>query len=98
MLVGTHVDDLFVLCNPAGEVGQFMTVWLLDPDCFLNWGVDKSIFDIPMFASEARVRVVDAHEDAKSFRPSNRSKCFVAVNAFSLEATHGSKTCLELDN
>ena len=82
----------------SGKIGQVMTVWLFDPDFFLDWGVNKSIFDIPMFASEARVRVVDAHEDAKSFRPSDRGKCFVVVDAFALEATHGSKTCLEFDN
>ena len=45
-----------------GEIGQFMTVWLLDPDFLINWGVDKSIFHIPMFASITCVRVVNAHK------------------------------------
>ena len=75
-----------------------MAVWLFYPDLFLNWGVDKSIFDIPMFASVTCVQVVDAHKDTKGFRPSNRGKCFVVVDAFPLEATHGSQTCLEFDN
>ena len=80
------------------EVGQIMTVWLFDPDFFLNWGVDKSVFDVPMLASVTCVRVVNAHHDTQCLGASNRSVSFMVVNAFSLEATHGSKSCLEFDN
>ena len=75
-----------------------MTVWLLDPDCFLNWGVDKSIFDVPMLASVTRVRIVDTHKDTKCLRTSNRGECLMVVYAFALEATHGRKSGFEFDN